>query len=68
MASFSAKKSVTLKIVYNKKKIQMFGMNIQKKIQMFGMNIHLFHLVRRENVYFMTHETDLCIFWLHSMK
>ena len=27
MMSFSAKKSVTLKIVYNKKKIQIFGMN-----------------------------------------
>ena len=28
MASFSAKKSVTLKSVYNKKKIQFFGMNM----------------------------------------
>ena len=28
MTSFSAKKSVTLKIVYNKKKIQIFGMNM----------------------------------------
>ena len=28
MTSFSAKKSVTLKIVYNKKNIQFFGMNL----------------------------------------
>ena len=28
MTSFTAKKSVTLKIVYNKKKIQIFGMNM----------------------------------------
>ena len=27
MTSFTAQKSVTLKIVYNKKKIQIFGMN-----------------------------------------
>ena len=28
MTSFTAQKSVTLKIVYNKKKIQIFGMNM----------------------------------------
>ena len=28
MTSFTAKKSVMLKMVYNKKKIQMFGMNM----------------------------------------
>ena len=28
MTSFTAKKSVTLKMVYNKKKIQIFGMNM----------------------------------------
>ena len=48
------KKSVTLKMVYNKKKIHFFGMNYAI----------FFHLVKRENVYFIrgfaTHE--ICIF------
>ena len=50
---FKCKKSVTLKIVYNKKKIQNFLSWI----------CNLFHLVKRENVYFIcgfaTHEISI---------
>ena len=69
MTSFSAK-IVTLKIVYNKKKIQTFGMNMsfissrEARKCIFHSWRNLFHLVRRENVYFIrgfgTHE--ICIF------
>ena len=54
MTSFSAKKSVMLKTVYNKKKIKIFGMNMPF---IFGMNMP----------FISSPEVSQCIFhlWLH---
>ena len=53
---------VTLRIAYNKKKIQIFGMNNSFISSREGRMSSISGLVKRENVYFMSG------FSLHSMK
>ena len=70
MASFSAKnKSVTLKTVYNKKKIQIFGMNMPFIAPSEAKNAYSM-CGEAKNAYFMSGEAtnEIYIFSLHVMK